>query len=70
MVVFQMAAAASNKTTSKKDIRYPEIEEQALQFILDSCESSISKYSKFIQVMDVLKLQGYSIRFLQWTYYD
>lgn len=65
MVVFQMAAAASNKTTSKKDIRYPEIEEQALQFILDSCESSISKYSKFIQVMDVLKLQGYSIRFLQ-----
>lgn len=65
MVVFQMAAAASNKTTSKKDIRYPEIEEQALQFILDCCESSISKYSKFIQVMDVLKLQGYSIRFLQ-----
>lgn len=65
MVVFQMAAAASNKTTSKKDIRYPQIEEQALQFILDSCESSISKYSKFIEVMDVLKLQGYSIRFLQ-----
>ncbi|XP_058219217.1 ribulose-1,5 bisphosphate carboxylase/oxygenase large subunit N-methyltransferase, chloroplastic isoform X1 [Rhododendron vialii] len=45
----EMAAVASNKTTSKKDIRYPEIEEQALQFILDSCESSISKYSKFIQ---------------------
>lgn len=65
MVVFQMADAASNKTTSKKDIRYPQIEEQALQFVLDSCESSISKYSKFIEVMDVLKLQGYSIRFLQ-----
>jgi len=46
----QMAAAASNKTTSKKDLRYPEIEEQALQFILDSCESSISKYNKFLQV--------------------
>ncbi|KAF8410879.1 hypothetical protein HHK36_003416 [Tetracentron sinense] len=45
----EMAAAASNKTTSKKDIRYPEIEEQALQFILDSCESSISKYTKFLQ---------------------
>jgi len=44
-----MAAAASNKTTSKKDLRYPEIEEQALQFILDSCESSISKYNKFLQ---------------------
>ncbi|KAH7859924.1 hypothetical protein Vadar_007146 [Vaccinium darrowii] len=45
----EMAAAASNKTTSKKDIRFPEIEEEALQFILDSCESSISKYSRFIQ---------------------
>ncbi|OVA19761.1 SET domain [Macleaya cordata] len=45
----EMAAAASNKTTSKKDSRYPEIEEQALQFILDSCESSISKYTKFLQ---------------------
>ncbi|KAK9285352.1 hypothetical protein L1049_024543 [Liquidambar formosana] len=45
----EMAAAASNKTTSKKDIRYPEIEEQALQFILDGCESSISKYTKFLQ---------------------
>lgn len=45
----QMAATASNKTTSNKDLRYPEIEEQALQFILDSCESSISKYNKFLQ---------------------
>ena len=44
-----MAAAASNKT-KKKDLRYPELEEQALQYILDSCESSISKYSKFLQV--------------------
>jgi hypothetical protein len=44
-----MAAAASNKTTSKKDFRYPEIEEQAFQFILDSCEFSISKYNKFLQ---------------------
>lgn len=45
----QMAAAASNKTTVKKDLRYPEIEEQALQFILDSCETSISKYKRFLQ---------------------
>lgn len=44
-----MAVAASNKTSSKKDLRYPEIEEHALQFILDSCESSISKYNKFLQ---------------------
>lgn len=50
--LFQMAAAASNKTTTKKDLRYPEIEEQALQFILDSCESSISKYNKFLQVRE------------------
>ena len=47
-----MAAAASNKTTTKKDLRYPEIEEDALQFILDSCESSISKYNKFLQVRE------------------
>lgn len=45
-----MAAAASNKTSTKKDLRYPEIEEEALQFILDSCESSISKYNKFLKV--------------------
>jgi len=44
-----MAAAAANNNTSKKDLRYPEIEEQALQFILDSCEASISKYNKFLQ---------------------
>ncbi|KAA8526632.1 hypothetical protein F0562_008165 [Nyssa sinensis] len=52
----EMAAAASNKTSSKKDIRYPEIEEQALQFILDSCESSISKYSKFLQASGSMDL--------------
>lgn len=46
-----MAVAASNRTSSKKDIRYPEIEEDALQYILDSCESGISKYSKFLQVV-------------------
>ncbi|KAH7533519.1 ribulose-1,5 bisphosphate carboxylase/oxygenase large subunit N-methyltransferase, chloroplastic isoform X2 [Ziziphus jujuba] len=45
----EMAAAASNKTSTKKDLRYPEIEEEALQFILDSCESSISKYNKFLK---------------------
>ncbi|CAM8978763.1 unnamed protein product [Rhodiola kirilowii] len=45
----KMAAAASNKNTSKKDLRYPDIEELALQFILDTCEASISKYTKFLQ---------------------
>lgn len=45
----EMAAAASNKATFKKDIKYPEIEEEALQFILDTCESSLSKYTRFIQ---------------------
>ncbi|KAL0354316.1 UNVERIFIED_CONTAM: hypothetical protein Sangu_1012900 [Sesamum angustifolium] len=45
----EMAAAASNKMTSKKDVVYPEIEEEALQFILDMCEASISKYAKFLQ---------------------
>ncbi|XP_042478929.1 ribulose-1,5 bisphosphate carboxylase/oxygenase large subunit N-methyltransferase, chloroplastic isoform X2 [Macadamia integrifolia] len=44
----EMASAASGKT-AYKDTRYPEIEEQALQFILDSCELSISKYTKFLQ---------------------
>lgn len=52
----EMAAAASNKNTTKKDFRYPEIEEQALQLILDSCESSISKYNKFLQVSGSLDL--------------
>ncbi|OMO89649.1 hypothetical protein COLO4_19640 [Corchorus olitorius] len=51
-----MAAAASNKSTTKKDLRYPEIEEKALQFILDSCESSISKYSKFLQASGSMDL--------------
>lgn len=45
-----MAAAAANKVASKKDTRYPEIEEDALQFILDAVEASISKYSNFLQV--------------------
>ncbi|WOH03103.1 hypothetical protein DCAR_0522495 [Daucus carota subsp. sativus] len=51
----EMAAAASNKT-KKKDLRYPELEEQALQYILDSCESSISKYSKFLQASGSMDL--------------
>ncbi|KAK4845669.1 hypothetical protein QYF36_007657 [Acer negundo] len=46
----EMAVAASNKTDVKKDMKYPEIGEQALQFVLDSCETSISKYSKFLQL--------------------
>lgn len=45
-----MAKAASNKTSTKTDLKYPEIEEDALQFILDSCETSISKYSRFLKV--------------------
>ncbi|XP_073145925.1 ribulose-1,5 bisphosphate carboxylase/oxygenase large subunit N-methyltransferase, chloroplastic [Henckelia pumila] len=52
----EMAAAASNKSTSKKDTRYLEIEEEALQFILDVCEASISKYSKFIQESGTMDL--------------
>ncbi|XP_052489540.1 ribulose-1,5 bisphosphate carboxylase/oxygenase large subunit N-methyltransferase, chloroplastic isoform X2 [Gossypium raimondii] len=52
----EIAAAASNKSTIKKDLRYPDIEEKALQFILDSCESSISKYSKFLQVSGSMDL--------------
>ncbi|KAK6259598.1 hypothetical protein SCA6_014072 [Theobroma cacao] len=51
-----MAAAASNKSITKKDLRYPEIEEKARQFILDSCESSISKYSKFLQASGSIDL--------------
>ncbi|XP_052178800.1 ribulose-1,5 bisphosphate carboxylase/oxygenase large subunit N-methyltransferase, chloroplastic [Diospyros lotus] len=51
----EMAAAASNKK-SKKDIRYPEIEEKALQYLLDSCESSISKYTKFLQASGSMDL--------------
>ncbi|KAK7818765.1 ribulose-1 [Quercus suber] len=52
----EMAAAASNKNTTKKDLRFPEIEEQALQFILDSCESSISKYNRFLQASGSMDL--------------
>ncbi|PIA65466.1 hypothetical protein AQUCO_00100751v1 [Aquilegia coerulea] len=52
----EMAAAASTKTTSKKDMRYMEIEEQALQFILDSCETSISNYTKFLQGSESMDL--------------
>ncbi|KAL8150958.1 hypothetical protein V2J09_020766 [Rumex salicifolius] len=51
-----MAAAASNNYQAKKDIIYPEMEDQALQFLLDSCESSISKYSKFLQASGSMDL--------------
>lgn len=47
---FQMAVAASNKSPSKPGLNYPELEEQALQFILDCCESNIAKYTKFLEV--------------------
>ncbi|KAK1568713.1 hypothetical protein Q3G72_027812 [Acer saccharum] len=46
----------SNKTIVKKDMKYPEIKEQALQFVLDSCETSISKYSKFLQASGSMDL--------------
>ncbi|RWW30909.1 hypothetical protein BHE74_00004303 [Ensete ventricosum] len=46
-----MAAASSNGTASKMGIKYPELEEKALQFILDCCESSISKYTKFLELI-------------------
>lgn len=52
----EMAAAASNKTTTNKNITYPDIEEQALQYILDSCELSISKYTKFLQASGSMDL--------------
>ncbi|KAJ8899372.1 hypothetical protein K2173_018346 [Erythroxylum novogranatense] len=52
----EMAATAANKIKSKKDIRYPEIEEQTLQFILEICESSISKYTKFLQASGSMDL--------------
>lgn len=45
----EMAAAASNTSMSKSGMSYPELEEQTLQFILDCCELSISKYNKFLQ---------------------
>ncbi|PPE02036.1 hypothetical protein GOBAR_DD00907 [Gossypium barbadense] len=50
----EMAAMASNESIIRKDLRYPEIEEKALQFILDNCESSISKYSKFLKVFNLV----------------
>ncbi|GKD59060.1 ribulose-1,5-bisphosphate carboxylase/oxygenase large subunit N-methyltransferase, chloroplastic [Tanacetum coccineum] len=52
----EMAAAASNKSTTNKEIRIPELEEQAFQYILDSCESSISKYTKFLQASGSMDL--------------
>ncbi|KAK1439754.1 hypothetical protein QVD17_05574 [Tagetes erecta] len=52
----EMASAASNKSATNKEIRYPELEEQALQFILDSCEASISKYTKFLQASGSMDL--------------
>ncbi|GAB2215101.1 hypothetical protein Drorol1_Dr00019476 [Drosera rotundifolia] len=52
----EMAAAASNKERAKKDIRYPELEEKALQVILDSCEWSISKYTKFLEASGSMDL--------------
>lgn len=52
----EMAAAASNQVGAKKNLRYTEIDEQALQFILDSCEASIAKYSKFLQASGSMDL--------------
>ncbi|XP_074556686.1 ribulose-1,5 bisphosphate carboxylase/oxygenase large subunit N-methyltransferase, chloroplastic isoform X2 [Curcuma longa] len=45
----EMAAAASSRAASETGRKYPELEEQALQYLLDCCESSISKYTKFLQ---------------------
>ncbi|CAI8606491.1 unnamed protein product [Vicia faba] len=50
------------------DLRYPEIEEQALQFILDSCESSISKYNKLLQASGSLDLDVTSPKQLIFNY--
>ncbi|KAJ8445650.1 hypothetical protein Cgig2_009051 [Carnegiea gigantea] len=52
----ELAAAAANKTAGTKDIRFPELDEQALQFILDNCEASIAKYSKFLQASGSMDL--------------
>ena len=46
-----MAVAASNKSSSKPGLSYPDLEEQALQFILDCCEPNIEKYTKYLEVM-------------------
>ncbi|KAG0469038.1 hypothetical protein HPP92_018366 [Vanilla planifolia] len=43
----EIASVAAGKSKSKAGIKFPELEEQALQYILECCESSISKYSKF-----------------------
>lgn len=51
----QMAVAASNKGSSKPAVNYPELDEQALQFILDCCESSIKKYTKYLEVRSCLR---------------
>lgn len=51
-----MASAASNKTNSKKDVRYEELEEEALQYVLDACEGAISKYSKFLGASGTMDL--------------
>ncbi|CAL5019316.1 unnamed protein product [Urochloa decumbens] len=45
----EMAVAASNKNSSKPGFNYPELEEEALQFILDCCESNIAKYTKYLE---------------------
>ncbi|KAI4963398.1 hypothetical protein ZWY2020_014151 [Hordeum vulgare] len=45
----EMAVAASNKGSSKPAVNYPELDEQALQFILDCCESSIKRYTKYLE---------------------
>jgi len=46
-----MAVAACNKSSSKPGLSYPDLEEQALQFILDCCEPNIEKYTKYLEVM-------------------
>ncbi|WOL12097.1 ribulose-1,5 bisphosphate carboxylase/oxygenase large subunit N-methyltransferase [Canna indica] len=58
----EMAAAASSNNTSKTGIKYPELEEQALQFLLDCCESSISKYTKFLEGSDASDLAALSAK--------
>lgn len=45
----EMAVAASNEGSSKPPLDYPELDEEALQFILNCCESSIKKYTKYLE---------------------
>ncbi|XP_074285072.1 ribulose-1,5 bisphosphate carboxylase/oxygenase large subunit N-methyltransferase, chloroplastic [Silene latifolia] len=52
----EMASAASNETKAQKNLRYPELDEEALQFILDTCEATIAKYSKFLQESGLMDL--------------